>query len=688
MRVNALIRARMIALPTLALPTLLALLAVGSQAASASNRAGESGLLALPDARQPAPGSVTLGGHYADPLRDYTLGWQLTERLHMGLRFTDRDPAAGTLERYSDTQLNLGYRLFDENRYWPAVVVGVRDLGNESLHSAEYLVASKRWHAFDLTLGLGWGALGRRADVDSPLGWISGHFDDRAAPGADPFQLDQLFRGPMALFAGLAYQTPWQPLELLLEFEGNNYRHGSGQQLDPDSRFNVGARLAVTEAFHVRAGWDRGDTASIGLSYRFDLQQSSRAPQQTPKPTPADTANWAQTARTLERDAGLHVRRISRDQDRLHLEVAPERYRALPDSERAATPILADASPEEISSYHYHWSHYGMTLRSNVHRRDAAEDATAPEADASALREHRFSAHSHDRLARPRGETLVATPAQRFSWSLRPKLLQAFGSPQGYPWALWLQAHGEYFLADSAWTTAALGLRIADDIDAPATLPEHGLEPVRRDRARYVGAERLGLDRLQYNQTLRLTNDWFAQGYLGLLETMYGGAGGEVLYRPLGGTWALGIDVNWVRQRDFDRRLEFRDYDTWTGHITSYLDTGVENLVTQISYGRFLAGDYGFTVDVSRRFDSGTRLGFWSTWSNADDDHIQYGLRLSVPFDALFRQPSREHAEVAWQPLQQDAGARLQRAHRLYDMTTERERGRYWQTFERAWPQR
>ena len=32
-----------------------------------------------------------------------------------------------------------------------------------------------------------------------------------------------MFHGPAALFGGVEYQTPWQPLRLKLEYEGNDY---------------------------------------------------------------------------------------------------------------------------------------------------------------------------------------------------------------------------------------------------------------------------------------------------------------------------------------------------------------------------------------------------------------------------------------------------------------------------------
>ncbi|MBJ6930730.1 YjbH domain-containing protein, partial [Vibrio cholerae] len=68
------------------------------------------------------------------------------------------------------------------------------------------------------------------------------------------------------------------------------------------------------------------------------------------------------------------------------------------------------------------------------------------------------------------------------------------------------------------------------------------------------------------------------------LETMFAGVGSEILYRPLGKNWAIGVDGNYVKQRDpsstfglyeqerqKDGKQEYRvQTGTVTGHATLY----------------------------------------------------------------------------------------------------------------------
>ncbi len=146
------------------------------------------------------------------------------------------------------------------------------------------------------------------------------------------------------------------------------------------------------------------------------------------------------------------------------------------------------------------------------------------------------------------------------------------------------------------------------------------------------------------------------------------------------GPWA----VNWVRERDFEL------YGITTpGHLTAYVETGLEDVLAQVSVGRYLAGDYGATLDLSREFDSGARVGAWATWTDADDDFgeggFDKGLYVSLPFDAFFTRSSRDSGTIAWRPLTRDGGAMLHRRYSLYTLTEERGLGHYWDEYGTTW---
>ena len=59
---------------------------------------------------------------------------------------------------------------------------------------------------------------------------------------------------------------------------------------------------------------------------------------------------------------------------------------------------------------------------------------------------------------------------------------------------------------------------------------------------------------------------------------MYGGIGGEILYRDITKPWYLTANYYWVKQREFNQRFSFRNYETFTGHLNFIWDTPLEGV--------------------------------------------------------------------------------------------------------------
>ena len=117
-----------------------------------------------------------------------------------------------------------------------------------------------------------------------------------------------------------------------------------------------------------------------------------------------------------------------------------------------------------------------------------------------------------------------------------------------------------------------------------------------------------------------------------------------------------------------------RDYKVETGHATLYWDTGWNDVLANLSAGRYLAGDTGVTVEMSRVFQNGVRFGGYFTKTNVSA--IQFGegsfdkaIYVSIPFDAMLTKSTSKIGYFVWKPLIRDGGAKLGREVQLYDMT-------------------
>jgi hypothetical protein len=280
--------------------------------------------------------------------------------------------------------------------------------------------------------------------------------------------------------------------------------------------------------------------------------------------------------------------------------------------------------------------------------------------------------------------TLWERSASRFSYGLVPSFQQNIGGPDGFLlFRAGLAVPVGWKVAENVSLNGTLSLNILDNFDrfkytAPSNLPR-----VRTYLREYMTNSRVNVSNLQLTHFGSLGADHYYSAYAGYLESMYGGLGGEWLYRPWHSPWALGVDLNQVQQRNFDQGLGFdkagsqTGYRQSTGHATLYWDTGWNDTHAKLSAGRYLAGDMGATLDVSRSFKNGVTMGAWATKTNVSaekfgEGSFDKGLYLRIPFDVMTTSRSANVANLVYSPLTRDGGARLNRSFTLYGASTAR----------------
>ena len=276
-----------------------------------------------------------------------------------------------------------------------------------------------------------------------------------------------------------------------------------------------------------------------------------------------------------------------------------------------------------------------------------------------------------------------------FHWSLKPALRQHVGAPENpYLFQIWGRLAAGLELAPGLSIRGVVGKDIYNNFDKIQRGPKGTLPHVRSDVKRYLQEGEDNLVRLQADYIFSPTNNWYARLSAGLFEQMFGGVGGEVLYRRLRSRLAVGADLNWVRQRDFDQRFSFRDYSVATGHLSIYYDMPFYDLFATIHVGRYLAGDRGATFLFSRQFDSGVTVGAFFTLTNVSarefgEGSFDKGFFFSLPYDLLLPKSTRSRGSLGFRPLTSDGGQMLAIGPRLYGVTGERNLGyiaRDWST--------
>jgi len=643
-----------------------------------ANDWGEVGLLQTPSARMSPAGTLTAQLGHVWPYTRGNVFMQPFDWLEAGFRYTDIANraylATGTGQTGKDKSFDARFRLWRESAYAPELALGFRDIVGTGLFSSEYLVGSKRYGPLDFSLGAGFGYMaGKTRAVDVGQG---GTFDSK-----------RYFRGGAALFGGVQYQTPWQPLIVKLERDANDYQHEPSDNNPPQrTHLNFGLTYRLARGVDLSAGVERGNRLMIGIAFysRVDelyTPKLSDPPRVPYAPRPAKATEWSQTSAELELQTGWRVGAIEQAGRELRVTfLEPQAVYWRERAERAAAVLNRDAPPD-IDKFTLVLRRGGVDLAEHVVDRDAwAAEQTRP-------------VPPHERLesilARPpvpaaAGTHVFAQPRQRLEHALGLDFVYNLGGSDAFLlYSVSAAERARFWITDDTWIRAKWRLRIIDNYDRYQTKGISELPHVRTDLREYQTSSRFTMPVLQATHMGRLGDRQYWSVYAGYMEEMFGGAGAEWLWRPFTGKSALGVDLNYVRKRDFDQDFGFQDYRVKTGHATLYYDTGWNDVLATVSAGRYLAGDRGATFQLSRVFRNGVTVGGYFTKTNVSaaqfgEGSFDKGVFLYIPFDALLTRSIGATAHILYRPLLRDGGAKLLRADTLYDITSVRDPRTLW----------
>ena len=698
---------------------------------------GGIGLMQMPTARMADAGEASIGVSNVNPYTRLNVMLQPLDWFELVFGYTNVSnqpygPASlsGT-QTYKHKSIDAKFRLWKESAWLPEVSVGFRDVGGTALFSGEYLVGSKRTGDFDWTLGLGWGYLGGRADMGNPLSLFGSSFNRRAgSTGTGKLLLRSYFRGRTSLFGGVQYRTPIDKLLLKVEYDGNDYRHEPfGMALRDRWPVNVGAVYRASKHMDLSVGYERGSRLMLGVTFHGDLKNAGMPKLGDPLPLPAsvppadaqwkmppapdsglasnpsvDTppdssandaitlgatgptaqpvaqkrtfqAPWARLAADIEQQTGWRVIAVHGLAANLLVEIDnPDAFYVREHLERIAN-VLNREAPPEIRTFHILPMQWGMAVADYRVERSVWADnharAVPPsERGPDIVEQPPIATRAVDALP-----LLFEQPPKRFKIAVGPGYQQTLEGPNGFLlYQLSANASAELRLTRDAWIGGDLNVGLVNNYgkftyDAPSSLPR-----VRTYLREYVTSSRVTIPYLQLTKVGKLGEASYYSVYGGLLESMFAGVGGEWLYRPALSPFAVGVDVNAVRQRGFRQNFSLRNYRTVTGNVTLYWDTGWHGVRADLSVGRYLAKDYGATLDISRTFRNGITMGAYATRTNVSsaqfgEGSFDKGIYVTIPFDAMMTRTSADVARLDWHPLTRDGGAKLVRQYPLYDLT-------------------
>ncbi|MFQ8432867.1 YjbH domain-containing protein [Amaricoccus sp. W119] len=653
---------------------------------------------ALPD------GTVAVSANAVDiDIQRGAVAFQVTPRLTGLFRYSYLGryiPPDGSLY---DRSFDVRYLIAREDRdgWIPAVSVGLQDFGGTGIFGAEYIAASKHFgEDVTATLGIGWGRFGTHNGFDNPLGIINESFEHR--PGFTGIEdtgrvaFDRFFRGDAAIFFGADWR-PIEPLRLSFEYSSDAMTQERPMGLRYAMPFNIGAQYRFRRGGTLGVSLLSGST--LGVNYGFTLDPFDPPSHSGREPGPpaigpgtAEPASAWQPVPGADRRAalgsafaeqGLVLEGIRVEGDTAVIDMGNGRWGAAAQAHGRAAAILSARLPRRISIFR---------LRSHVAGMPVTE-VTLTRADLEDL-EHALDGSWQSYARAGISDAVVSSGTGQWDpaaglW-IYPYVSPFFFDPDNPLRAdAGIAVGGDWSPARGFHLTGEVRAKVVGNLDEADRPSNSTLPHVRSDAWLYARESSFFLPHLTADYYWRPGEALYAHASAGLLERMFGGVSGEVLWAPPGQRVAVGMDLSYVRQRDYDGGFGFQDYDTVTGFVSTYYDFG-DGFRGQMDVGRYLAKDWGSTFAVTRHFNNGFEFGAFFTLTDVSFDDFgegsfDKGIGLSVPLSWMTGKPSRNRMNFQFRPILRDGGAQLALRDRLYYMTRpERQEelaarwGRFW----------
>lgn len=333
------------------------------------------------------------------------------------------------------------------------------------------------------------------------------------------------------------------------------------------------------------------------------------------------------------------------------------------------TRVLSNVAPDNVERFKIITKDKGIVLNDiSVLRKDFENLANYNSSPEEIL--------SNTRIEQPfnEKEKEIRFSSSRYDYGIVPEVISHFGSVKDdhFKADFNLLAYGSAKLTDNVRVFAEAKQHIIGNLDLVPSATNSNVPFVRSDIGQYAREGTTSLRRFASEYTENPVKNIYSRITAGILEEMYAGVSGELLYSQYNSSLSFGLDINYVKQRGFNQLFSLRNYQTVTGHLSAYYVNKKYDITTKVSVGRYLAKDWGTTIDISRHFNNGIRIGAMATFTNMSQSDFgagsfDKGLYMTVPFDFFWFRQNRKRATFIFQRLGKNGGQKIQQNRALFD---------------------
>ena len=602
------------------------------------NNYGVTGLMSIPTARVMKKYTFRIGVSNDTPYNHYYFTLSPLKGLELNALVTQINglKAFGVsgYGSYKDKSIDIKYQLFKEGKYTPAVAIGLIDpYGQVKRYSGQYIAFSKKIYPFDFTVGLGNGRLGKE-----PL-----------PVGGSRFNL-QIFEHPRTwfkqsnLFWGFQF-SPSRKWALMFEYDPIEYTHDTSDPAQgfyfvrkpPKSHYNIGLRLNLTSWVEVDLSYQRGDTYGINVSMPFTIGRPM-------VPIVDHIVTYSEERRyynDFEKrlaaalyQSGFRNIKIRMVDDNLFLEAENDTYFYTPKAIKVISEIISSIKDRKIKNVHIILAQNQIPILEFDTTKKNIDDYIN-----GRLKTWQFLYLSKLRTDIYKGINAPMLYPHRFTFELKPSLETFLNDPSGFfryrlgfstgvkyrPWkGATLFSEASYYPINNIGT-----------INPPLSIP------VRSDLPFYL-EHKFSLDTFLFNQIFKFKDNIYTRLTAGILEIEYAGLDTEVAKPLFHGRFLIGLGGSLVKKRSINNPfgLSHEPYAK-KYYYTAFLRTRYyiphTGIFVDLKYGRFLAGDKGIMIKVSKTI-RGVTLSAWYSFTNTNiftDPYNQgyhnFGIAASIP---------------------------------------------------------
>ena len=596
---------------------------------------------------------------------------------------------------YLDKGFNIKLSYKPKSDLLPRFAIGLDDFAGTGQFTREYFAATYNFNNFKLTAGMGWGKYAGTSTFKNPLSILDEGFNSRSSNEYGlGWKLNSglWFRGRSSAYIGAEIKIPKiKNLSLKIESDPFDYFDfgccGEGLSSESlvsrskDSDINFGLSYKYKNYGNIDFSYIKGNSWNLIFSVGFSAKKPHRKkdkfnPNLINNSYKENQRNefYLDLLDNLNKNK-LYLQTSTIEDKKIHLTVdSADHNNPIIYSSRAAyiAKKVAETNDYDIDLIEVGHLSRGIKINSIEYR---ASDLNLDERLPNVLVKKYTKIEDSIEYSYKNDQFKPTVNFPIFINSLSPDIRTHVGSPERFLYVgLGIKLSTEIQINRNLVIHSTIGKSFKDNFDEKVSDPNTLLSPVRTQVVDYLqeSSDDLYLNNLDIESIWSPYNNIFAKISIGYLEPMYGGLSSELVYKPFKSNFIFGMEYNKVKKRAFDQKFSFLEYDVSTSHFNLGYYHPESNIFGKWSYGNYLAGDEGWTLNLSRRMQSGWRAGFWFSNTNITAEQFgegsfDKGFYFSIPMDIFSKKYNKNVNGFSMRTMTRDGAQQLELRNRLID---------------------